>query len=307
MLAFIHIFVLGMVMEKVIVKVKQLKKCYNHNKNVLNIDSLIIKEKEKVAVLGNNGAGKTTFLKILNNMALPSSGIVEIFNKNINSKPLKQWISYLPQNLVFPKYLKVKEVIQLIESHFPKNDLVIKYIKELELEKKCDSYASKLSGGESRKLALICCLINKPKLLILDEPTANVDIEGKTKIKQLIQDFLTSNPKTSLLFSSHEVSEIEGLANRAIVLKNGKIISDDSIDMIKKQFGVKKIFYKSELPLPSQIKSRKHLYDAKKNQHTIWTNDSDKTLKLLLQKDHTLSEIRIEDPKLDDIFLNLWS
>ena len=141
---------------------------------------------------------------------------------NPQTKPL---VTYLPQVLDFPSNITVNEIIDLVSTHYQTdynflNDL----LEQLELKKLLKRKTSALSGGEKRKLGLVCTLLGRPQFAMLDEPTANIDVEGCVKIEEILKNYFNQN-KTSLLFSSHQMQEVENLADKIVILKAGEIIT----------------------------------------------------------------------------------
>ncbi|MBC75955.1 MAG: hypothetical protein CME64_08055 [Halobacteriovoraceae bacterium] len=256
---------------------------------------------EKVALLGSNGAGKSTFLSLASGLLSPSKGSVQVFKNAPGELSVRQKQTYLPQDLQFPENLKVKEVLSIIKGHY-KVDQAYELIQELGLAKLLDRKTMQLSGGERRKLGLACTLLCNPEFAMLDEPTANIDVEGRQQVRDLLKSRFNNN--STLLFSSHEMSEVESLADRVVVLKDGNIIENDKATLIKKKFGVKRIRFVSDrkisIPFSDSLERSGDHYE-------ILSNDSDRVIKEALKQDHNLKNIDIELPKLDEVLQKLWS
>ncbi|MEO0336016.1 MAG: ABC transporter ATP-binding protein, partial [Pseudomonadota bacterium] len=257
--------------------------------NAVDELSLKIAQGERVAVLGSNGAGKTSLLSVASGMRNASGGSIRIFGERPGSAACKSKMTYLPQVLTYPSHLKVKEIFSLIESHYTKSNLD-ELISVLDLKALLERKASQLSGGENRKLGVVSSLLSEPDLVILDEPTANIDIEGCRSIEGLIEDYFQDKHKT-LIFSSHLMNEVERLATRIVVMKNGRIVAEGPKDQIKREFGLRKLSFLSdqgELQLKS-AKSREHRGDH----YQFLGEDSDLMIKEALAMDANISKIEV--------------
>lgn len=264
---------------------------------------LKIEKGERVAVLGSNGAGKTSLLSVASGMRQASSGSIKIFGEKPGSMACKKRMTYLPQVLTYPGHLKVGEIFSLIESHYAIADLD-KLIDTLDLRPLLGRRTSQLSGGENRKIGVVSSLMSQPDLVILDEPTANIDIEGCRSIEDLIEGYFRDSSKT-LIFSSHLMNEVERLATRIVVMKSGQIVAEGPKEQIKREFGLRKLTFKSaknDLEL-SSAKSGERKGDS----YQFLGEDSDAMVKEALEKDPELSHIEISDPDLEEILVKLWN
>ncbi len=191
---------------------KNLIKTYKNNQ-VLNIDNIEFQEGLIYSIIGSNGSGKSTLGKIL-------SGVIKTdSNKNISNKD----ITYMEQNS-FGFNLSVLNNC-LINSKNRKKDLVKakELLKVLNMSDLGKSNASKLSGGETSKMALVRILLNPTKYVILDEPTSAMDIDSMLKAEELIKDINKKNHITFIIIT-HSISEAKRISDRVIFLKDGKII-----------------------------------------------------------------------------------
>ncbi len=271
-------------------------------KTALNSVSLSIKAGEKVALLGCNGAGKSTFLNIATGLGLATSGSVRVFNQSPTDKGTRSLFSFLPQTLKLPDHLKVKEVIRVVEGHFS-DGLDSKVLERLELTSLMNQYCHHLSGGEERKLCFALSLIGNRQLLILDEPTANVDFVSKQVIYTILGEYLKSkNP--ALLFSSHEMGEVEFLADRVVVLNKGEIVTDGTVSEIKRKFSPMKVSFISDqknMKFMSTIK-----VNVEGDHYTLFGEDSDQIVRELFEKQCDFKNLRIEQSGLEEVFAQIW-
>jgi ABC-2 type transport system ATP-binding protein len=271
--------------------------------------SLHIEPGEKVALLGCNGAGKSTLINLATGLRKQTSGEIKVLGELATKSTTQEKLAYLPQVLKFPSYLKVKEVINVVERHF-NTQLDPNLLHRLELTSLLGRYCSGLSGGEERKLGLALALVGQRPLLILDEPTANVDLVAKFEIHKILMENVLSQ-KQAFLFSSHEMDEVEKLADRVIVLNKGQIVADGDVAQIKRSFGSMTVHFSSlskEIFLESstKIELKGHTPDQIYN-FKVYGLNSDTIIKELVERKIEFQNLSVEQTSLDEVFLKLWS
>ena len=279
----------------------RLRVSYGSVQAVGGID-LQIRRGERVAVLGCNGAGKTSLLSVASGMRLPSEGELKIFGHSPGSQASKQKVTYLPQVLNYPGHLKTREIFDLVQSHYPGSQWH-SLAQSLALNGVLDRKTSCLSGGENRKIGVVNALMCRPDLVILDEPTANIDIEGCRLIEELIEAFCSDSSKT-LIFSSHVMKEVERLATRIVVMKKGLVVADGPKTEIKREFGLRKLSFRSRNSA-LMLKSAKS-HERKGDVYYFLGEDSDQMLKEALSLDPSISHLEVSDPDLEEILLKIW-
>ena len=224
-------------MKNCVVKVSNLVKIFDKRKIIKNI-SFDVSENSVVGILGKNGAGKTTLLGMLMGLISPSSGRIEILGKDLNKKKneILQKINFQSPYVDLPKKMTVEQNLYFYSrlygiKNFKDiiNDLVDK-LKMKDLVKK--SYGS-LSAGQKTKVNLCKALINNPKLLLLDEPTASLDPETSIFIREFLLKFQKKN-NSSILITSHNLDEIQSICSKIILLKFGTVVSDGNLNEILK-------------------------------------------------------------------------
>lgn len=217
-----------------IVRASHLGKKYKTNgKLALQDVSFSVKDGEIIGVLGPNGAGKSTLIKILLGVIRPTDGIIEV--KGVNpqhfKKKHKREIGVFlggKSNLIF--HLPVIESVRLFQKIYkvPKaafEKSLAYYSEMLECKDFLEQRVSTLSLGQKLRAELLCILIYEPSLLVLDEPTLGLDIEGKRKLREIIKR-LVSDKKLSVLITTHDVNDMEKLCSRIMMIKEGKKILD---------------------------------------------------------------------------------
>lgn len=224
--------------NKKVIEVKNLVKSFGSGENkkiVLKNISLDIYEGENIALLGGNGAGKTTFVEILAGLNKASSGEIKyLFNykKNFQEK-----IGIQFQDSSYPPAISVKEVIKFMINIYGtkmNNDELNALIKIFGVDDYYKKRASKLSGGQQQRLNVLLALLHKPHIIFLDELSTGLDISIRTRIKRFIKDYSIEN-KMLIILVSHDMGEVQELCDRVIFIKNGNIVENSLIESIIKK------------------------------------------------------------------------
>lgn len=296
------------------IEIKGLTKTYKTGVKALNGVNLEIEEGDFFALLGANGAGKTTIIGILTDIVLKSEGSVKIFGINIDEdhKAAKKMVGVVPQEFNFNFFEKVQDIIIQQAGYFgiPRKEArrrVEPILKILDLWEKRDTQAMKLSGGMKRRLMIARALIHEPKLLILDEPTAGVDVE----LRHGMWDYLKKLNKTgvTILLTTHYIEEAQELCRNVAIIKDGEIIKCAPTRELTKS--LEELTYVAELK--TEIKS-----DLKLEGFTFIKVDKS-TLEIVLKKGQTINalvkalddsglviqELNPKGNRLEQLFLNL--
>ncbi|WP_312700779.1 ABC transporter ATP-binding protein [Sedimentibacter sp.] len=242
------------------IEIKNLSKKFNDFTAVNNID-LVIESGEFMGVLGPNGAGKTTTIKIITGLLKPTAGNVYINGSlmNRNNKDIKGIMGIVPQYSNLDKELTVYENLVFaaklfrVENYKNKIDELLDFVELSEFK---DRVTSNLSGGMARRLTIAKALINDPEIIILDEPTVGIDINGRRKIWDILK-YLKSRNKTVLL-TTHYIEEAEYLCSRVCLIDRGVIIKDGTPGELKEQLGGYTVEYFDE-----ELKTAYKFFDLK--------------------------------------------
>lgn len=228
------------------VLVKDLYKVYSRSTIALNGLSFEVKPGEIYALIGPNGSGKTTTLRIVATLIKPTRGLVEVFGVNVVKDPLKvrSLINYLPEEAGAYRDLSGEDFIKFMLSMRYREPELEKAVEEAvsisglgrELKRPVRTY----SKGMKRTLALSVVLASKPKLLILDEPTAGLDVEKALFVRELIKRYNREFGVTVLL-SSHNMLEVEYLAHRVGIIYRGKLIGEGTPREIKESLNAENL------------------------------------------------------------------
>ena len=220
-----------------VIKTIDLTKKY---KDVVAVDNLnlSINEGELFALLGINGAGKSTTIKMLSTLVRPTSGNAFICGLDISKdeEKIKEIIGVSFQETAIANNLTVKENLKLIcEIYgFDKQksiDKIQEICKQFDLEEVINKKASKLSGGYKRRLSIAMSLISDPKVLFLDEPTLGLDVIARSKLWEIIKSLKS---KITIILTTHYMEEAEELADRIAIMKSGQLLAIDTLENLKK-------------------------------------------------------------------------
>ena len=225
--------------NNILIEVKDLSKVYKQGKRkvkkVFENINLNIYENEIIALIGPNGAGKTTLVEIISQIKKQTSGTIKF---HYQSDDEKENIGVQFQDLAFPRGLTVKDFIDF-QIMLSKNNISSEFLNEMlatfQLAEFLNYKVSKLSGGQQQRLNVLIAMMNKPKVLFLDEFTTGLDIAIKNEIKNFILKYAKDNNITIVLIS-HDIDIIDQMAQRFVLITNNKIVVDTDKENIEKKF-----------------------------------------------------------------------
>ena len=212
-------------------EVENLKKTYANGVEALKGISLRVAEGDFFALLGPNGAGKSTLIGIISSLVNASAGDARVFDTSVRRQRSKamSYIGLVPQELNFNQFEKPLDIIVNQAGYYGIKRSVAeeraeKYLRQLQLWDKHDKPSRMLSGGMKRRLMIARAMVNEPRLLILDEPTAGVDIEIRRSMWEFIREINTSG--TTVILTTHYLEEAEELCRNIAIIDHGEIIQD---------------------------------------------------------------------------------
>ena len=222
-------------------QIKKLTKIYNGYLAVDNIDFQINKN-ETIGLLGPNGCGKTTTIGMMLGLVSPTKGEITIDNKNIKlfrrDEILKRF-NFASPYVELPKKLTVKQNLEIYGRLYGVKDLnkrIDEISSDLDIKNFYQRKTGELSSGQKNRVSLAKSLINKPEILLLDEPTASLDPDIGDFIRSYIQEYKTKN-KVTILLASHNMNEVERLCNSIIMMRKGRIIDNGTCENLIKKHG----------------------------------------------------------------------
>ena len=241
-------------MDNFALEISDLRKVYSGGTEALKGISLKVNEGDFYALLGPNGAGKSTTIGIIGTLVTKTSGTVKIFNHDIdqNVSIAKSILGVVSQELNFSQFEKVIDIVTTQAGFYgipksvakPKVELML---KSLGLWDKRDDQARTLSGGYKRRLMIAKALIHEPKLLILDEPTAGVDIELRREMWDFLKEI--NNNGTTIILTTHYLEEAEQLCRNIGIIDHGEIVVDTSMKDLLRKLDVQGFVLDLEEPL----------------------------------------------------------
>ena len=295
-------------------EIKNLTKIYGNDVHALKGIDLNVERGDFFALLGPNGAGKSTTIGIISSLVTKNEGSISICGVDIDENfPLaKSKLGVVNQEFNFSQFEKVQDVIMGQAGYYgvdPKTaaEKTEHYLKKLGIWDKRDVFIRELSGGQKRRVMIIKALIHEPELLILDEPTAGVDIE----LRRGLWDFLIeiNNTGTTIILTTHYLEEAENLCRNIAIIDNGIIIENTKMDSLLQQLENQIFTIETENDLPSNLKidgfkinvdgSRKLSVVIPKDValNELFANETFKELKI--------NNIKNQTNRLEELFINL--
>ncbi len=220
-------------MTKMVV-VKDLKKRYGDKQAVDGI-SFEVKKGEIFGILGPNGAGKTTTLEMMETLRPIDSGTVRINGIDVTDDPdgIKKIIGIQPQSPAFQDKTKLTEVIEMFAAAYGEKVDSMRFLEDVGLTDKANSYVEELSGGQKQRLSITTALVHSPKVFFLDEPTTGLDPQARRNLWELIES--VRDRGITVIMTTHYMDEAEILCDRIAIMDNGKIVAIDTPKNLIKQ------------------------------------------------------------------------
>lgn len=218
-------------------EIDSLSKSYSEGTRALDGVSLKVEQGDFFALLGPNGAGKSTLIGIVSSLIKKNAGTVKIFGQDIDKdfSLAKQYLGVVPQEFNFNTFEKVEDILINQAGYYGMSRAIAReraneYLKRLGLWEKRQAVSRFLSGGMKRRLMIARALMHEPKLLVLDEPTAGVDIELRRTMWQFIEDINAQG--TSIILTTHYLEEAESLCRNVAIIDQGQIIAESSMSVL---------------------------------------------------------------------------
>ena len=236
-----------------VLSVKNLNKIYlkNRSKSVhaLKNLNLEVKEGEIFGLLGPNGAGKSTFINILAGTTIKTSGNVNVWGFNLDKNPrqVRASIGIVPQEVNLDAFFSPKKLLELQAGLYgvpKKNRITDEILKMVSLEKQANSYSRNLSGGMKRRLLIAKAMVHRPPILVLDEPTAGVDVKLRQNLWNNVK--VLNKQGVTIILTTHLMYEAEEMCNRIAILNKGNLVTLDTTENLLDRIKTKKIIFKVE-------------------------------------------------------------
>ena len=306
-------------MTKNALTVENLTKVYLDSKTkkeskALSNISFEVKQGEVFGLLGPNGAGKTTFLSILGGTVTKTSGNVNVWGFNLDKNPrqVKASIGIVPQEVNLDAFFSPHKLLELQAGLYgvTKKDRITDLIlKMVALEDKANSYSRSLSGGMKRRLLIAKAMVHQPPILILDEPTAGVDVELRNNLWDNVKEL--NKEGVTIILTTHYLLEAQEMCNRIAIIDRGNLVALDTTQKLLERIQTKKInFLVKDVDLNKSLSmkkiqfkiSSKNLISATYEKNSL---DFGEIINYLNQNDIKIEDISTEDGDLEDVFVQL--
>ena len=272
--------------------------------------SLDIEEGEFFGLLGPNGAGKTTMISILAGLARASAGTVTVLGHDVQRDyaQARRRLGVVPQELVFDPFFNVRELLRIQSGYFgvQKNDAWIdELLENLGLTDKANANMRQLSGGMKRRVLVAQALVHKPPVIVLDEPTAGVDVE----LRQTLWQFIAKLNKqgSTVLLTTHYLEEAEALCGRIAMLKSGRIVALDHTSELLKAASSNVLRFKIDSELPKQLAAKARITGRIVQFPAHDALEIEGYLAAVREAGLVAQDIEIRKADLEDVFLDVMN
>ena len=307
-------------MNRTALSVENLTKIYSKNIKTSNSNKALnnlnfeVKQGEVFGLLGPNGAGKTTFLSILAGTVTKTEGKINVwgFDLDLNPRQVRASIGIVPQEVNLDAFFSPRKLLELQAGLYgvPQKDRITEImLKMVSLEKQADSYARSLSGGMKRRLLIAKAMVHQPPILVLDEPTAGVDVELR---KNLWENVKALNKEgVTIILTTHYLFEAQEMCDRIAIIDKGNLVALDTTQKLLDRIQTKKITFKisedygdKDLNLSGVVFNSvsKNLITAIYEKNSYKFDDIANVLK---KKNIKILDITTEDGDLEDVFVQL--
>ena len=306
-------------MDKYALTVENLTKVYSDSKNkkenkALNDLNFQVKQGEIFGLLGPNGAGKTTFLSILGGTVSKTNGNVNVWGFDIDKNPrqVKASIGIVPQEVNLDAFFSPKKLLELQAGLYgiTKKDRITDLIlKMVALENKANAYSRSLSGGMKRRLLIAKAMVHQPPILILDEPTAGVDVELRKNLWNNVKEL--NKEGVTIILTTHYLFEAQEMCDRIAIIDKGNLVALDTTQKLLDRIQTKRINLKVKNIDKNKVLKMDGIYfkiDSNESISIIYEKNSlnfEEIINYLSQNNIKILDIVTEDGNLEDVFIQL--
>ena len=307
-------------MTKIALSVENLSKVYPGVKNntssiqALNNITLNVKQGEIFGLLGPNGAGKTTFLSILGGAVIKTTGSVNVWGFDLDKNPrqVRASIGIVPQEVNLDAFFSPRKLLDLQAGLYGvKNNQKITetILKLVSLDKQGDSYSRNLSGGMKRRLLIAKAMVHQPPILVLDEPTAGVDVELRKNLWDNVKKL--NKEGVTIILTTHYLFEAQEMCERIAILNKGNLVALDTTKRLLDRIKTKKIIFKMEkfdLNVKLSMQGLKFLIESNDTIIVNYEKNSvnfENLISYLRKNNLKIRDISIDEGDLEDVFIQL--
>ena len=300
-------------------EINNLSKIYNNEDNDIALDNicLTVKVGSIFGLLGPNGAGKSTLINIISGTVFKTSGNFLIWGIDIDKKrkQSKLAVGVVPQELNIDAFFTPNELLNLHSGMFNVPKIARKtdeLLRLMDLSDKAQSYSRKLSGGMRRRLLVAKAMVHTPPILILDEPTAGVDVELRQKLWSHFKEL--NKLGVTIILTTHYLEEAENLCDHIAIINHGKIVANESKKSLLKKLNEKIIYikFKNNIDKKSE-QALKKIGTIKFDSNELQINfkpdkiSMKKIIKIIYETDIDIIDLSTKDASLEDVFINITS
>ena len=268
--------------------------------------SLQIRSGETVALLGPNGAGKTTTVELLLGLASPEQGVVGLFGGPPADAVAAGRVGAMLQDAGLPQWARVAELIGLVRSLYPDPLSLADTLQLADLEPVAGRRVERLSGGQRQRVRLALALAGNPELLVLDEPTAALDVEARRGFWHRVRGYVSAG--RTVLFATHRLEEADAVADRVVVIASGRLLADGTPDQVKAQAaGRSTVSMAADGPSRELLENLPAVETVRQDRGrlTLSTSDPDATIRALLQQAPHVQGLEVSRAGMEEAFLQL--
>jgi ABC-2 type transport system ATP-binding protein len=272
--------------------------------------SFDIEEGEFFGLLGPNGAGKTTLISILAGLSRASSGHVTVHGHDVQADyaQARRLLGVVPQELVFDPFFSVREALKIQSGYFGvkhNDDWIDELLHSLGLADKAQANMRQLSGGMKRRVLVAQALVHKPRVIVLDEPTAGVDVE----LRQTLWQFIAKLNKQghTVLLTTHYLEEAEALCGRLAMLKQGRVVALERTSVLLKSASSNVLRFKIDAPLPAELAAKARITGRIVQFPAQNAVEIEQYLAAVRQAGLVAEDVEIRKADLEDVFLEVMS
>lgn len=272
--------------------------------------SLAIGEGEFFGLLGPNGAGKTTLISILAGLTRASSGRISVLGHDVvdDFRAARKLLGIVPQELVFDPFFTVRETLRLQSGYFGlsrNDDWIDEVMANLDLTNKADANMRALSGGMKRRVLVAQALVHKPPVIVLDEPTAGVDVE----LRQSLWKFIARLHRAghTVVLTTHYLEEAQALCGRIAMLKAGRIVAlDSTAALLRRVAGAQVIVRLSGAPVPASLRAAVLHEGGGRTSFKLQSFDElEPMLRALREAGCRIEDMEVTQADLEDVFVEI--
>jgi ABC-2 type transport system ATP-binding protein len=268
--------------------------------------SLGIGRGQTVALLGPNGAGKTSTVELLLGLIKPDAGTVRLFGGPPADAVAAGRVGVMLQDAGLPQGVTVAELIGLIRGLYPEPLPLAEALRLTDLEEVAARQVQRLSGGQRQRVRLALALAGDPELLVLDEPTAALDIQARRAFWQRVRVWVAAG--RTVLFATHRLEEADAVADRVLVISGGRLVADGTPDQVKAQAAGRSMVSVAADGLAREVLEdlpAVERVEAGRGRLTLYTSDPDQTVRALLQRAPHVQGLEVTRAGMEQAFLSL--